>query len=74
MLLALDCGAGEAGEWRRVFTDAGVVWPEIERTMEEALKGAFEGEAYGFSKVRALLHALVAVCCCCGARLLRLIV
>ena len=52
---------GEAGEWRRVFTDAGVVWPEIERTMEEALKGAFEGEAYGFSKVSQLLHALVSV-------------
>ena len=41
---------GEAGEWRRVFTDTDVEWDEIERTMKEALNGPFEGEAYGFSK------------------------
>ena len=42
--------AGVSGEWLRVFTDPDVTWTEIERTMQEALQGAFDGEAYGFSK------------------------
>eukprot|EP00802_Teleaulax_amphioxeia_P019940 Tamp_20195.p1 GENE.Tamp_20195~~Tamp_20195.p1 ORF type:complete len:315 (-),score=48.36 Tamp_20195:218-1162(-) len=42
--------AGVSGEWLRVFTDPEVQWEDIEKTMQEALNGAFEGEAYGFSK------------------------
>jgi len=42
--------AGVSGEWRRVFTDPNVEWEDIEKSMQEALTGAFVGEAYGFSK------------------------
>ena len=49
--------AGVSGEWLRVFTDPSVTWEDIEKTMYEALNGAFEGEAYGFSKVG--LHSCI---------------